>query len=147
MDKRNINNLSKMSRNYKDEASGTYKQRHDLALTKMWLISGPSTWISVYFLLCVIRLDMIGIRTRAPKSTEGKMVNGRETLRLRSKGAATVQEVVSLKLFIYHQDVLEQWHVNINTPTGDTDIDESYRQKVCVKVNYLVAIFFLPCGN
>ncbi|XP_078114885.1 PDZ domain-containing protein GIPC3 [Sander vitreus] len=37
--------------------------------------------------------DMIGMRTRAPKSTEGKMVNGRETLRLRSKGAATVQEV------------------------------------------------------
>ena len=41
------------------------------------------------------RLDMIGMRTRAPKSSEGKMVNGRETLRLRSKGAATVQEVVS----------------------------------------------------
>lgn len=38
---------------------------------------------------------MIGMRTRAPKSSEGKMVNGRETLRLRSKGAATVQEVVS----------------------------------------------------
>ncbi|XP_034737538.1 PDZ domain-containing protein GIPC3 isoform X2 [Etheostoma cragini] len=37
--------------------------------------------------------DMIGMRTKAPKSTEGKMVNGRETLRLRSKGAATVQEV------------------------------------------------------
>ncbi|XP_029003418.1 PDZ domain-containing protein GIPC3 [Betta splendens] len=37
--------------------------------------------------------DMIGMRTRAPKSNEGKMVNGRETLRLRSKGAATVQEV------------------------------------------------------
>ncbi|KAF0042001.1 hypothetical protein F2P81_005533 [Scophthalmus maximus] len=37
--------------------------------------------------------DMIGMRTRAPKSSEGKMVNGRETLRLRSKGAATVQEV------------------------------------------------------
>nr|XP_033936750.1 PDZ domain-containing protein GIPC3 isoform X2 [Pseudochaenichthys georgianus] len=37
--------------------------------------------------------DMIGMRTRAPKSTEGKMVNGRETLRLRSKGSATVQEV------------------------------------------------------
>lgn len=40
-------------------------------------------------------LDMIGMRTKAPKSTEGKMVNGKETLRLRSKGAATVQEVVS----------------------------------------------------
>lgn len=39
--------------------------------------------------------DMIGMRTRAPKSSEGKMANGRETLRLRSKGAATVQEVVS----------------------------------------------------
>uniref|UniRef100_A0A665WZQ1 PDZ domain-containing protein n=1 Tax=Echeneis naucrates TaxID=173247 RepID=A0A665WZQ1_ECHNA len=37
--------------------------------------------------------DMIGMRTRVPKSNEGKMVNGRETLRLRSKGAATVQEV------------------------------------------------------
>ncbi|CAG00627.1 unnamed protein product, partial [Tetraodon nigroviridis] len=39
--------------------------------------------------------DMIGMRTRAPKSSEGKLVNGRETLRLRSKGAATVQEVQS----------------------------------------------------
>ncbi|XP_056235075.1 PDZ domain-containing protein GIPC3 isoform X3 [Seriola aureovittata] len=37
--------------------------------------------------------DMIGMRTRVPKSNEGKMVNGKETLRLRSKGAATVQEV------------------------------------------------------
>lgn len=37
--------------------------------------------------------DMIGMRTRAPKSSEGKMVNGKETLRLRSKGSATVQEV------------------------------------------------------
>ncbi|KAJ0065044.1 hypothetical protein NL108_001043, partial [Boleophthalmus pectinirostris] len=37
--------------------------------------------------------DMIGMRTKAPKSSEGKMVNGKETLRLRSKGAATVQEV------------------------------------------------------
>ncbi|KAJ3600063.1 hypothetical protein NHX12_034015 [Muraenolepis orangiensis] len=36
--------------------------------------------------------DMIGMRTRAPKSSEGKMVNGKETLRLRSKGSATVQE-------------------------------------------------------
>ncbi|CAL8272493.1 unnamed protein product, partial [Arctogadus glacialis] len=35
---------------------------------------------------------MIGMRTRAPKSSEGKMVNGKETLRLRSKGSATVQE-------------------------------------------------------
>lgn len=43
----------------------------------------------------VLCSDMIGMRTRAPKSSEGKMVNGRETLRLRSKGAATVQEVVS----------------------------------------------------
>ncbi|XP_054911656.1 PDZ domain-containing protein GIPC3 [Poeciliopsis prolifica] len=39
--------------------------------------------------------DMIGMRTKAPKSNEGKLVNGRETLRLRSKGAATVQEVQS----------------------------------------------------
>lgn len=38
---------------------------------------------------------MIGMRTKAPKSNEGKMVNGKETLRLRSKGTATVQEVVS----------------------------------------------------
>ncbi|XP_015826246.1 PDZ domain-containing protein GIPC3 [Nothobranchius furzeri] len=37
--------------------------------------------------------DMIGMRTRVPKSNEGKLVNGRETLRLRAKGAATVQEV------------------------------------------------------
>ncbi|KAL2090220.1 hypothetical protein ACEWY4_014908 [Coilia grayii] len=37
--------------------------------------------------------DMIGQRTRAPKSGEGKMVSGKETLRLRSKGGATVQEV------------------------------------------------------
>ncbi|XP_046892880.1 PDZ domain-containing protein GIPC3 [Hypomesus transpacificus] len=37
--------------------------------------------------------DMIGTRTRAPKSSDGKMGNGKETLRLRSKGAATVQEV------------------------------------------------------
>ncbi|KAM9386060.1 PDZ domain-containing protein GIPC3 [Pholidichthys leucotaenia] len=37
--------------------------------------------------------DMIGMRSRAPKSNEGKMANGKETLRLRSKGAATVQEV------------------------------------------------------
>uniref|UniRef100_A0A8C4Z8C5 GIPC PDZ domain containing family, member 3 n=1 Tax=Gadus morhua TaxID=8049 RepID=A0A8C4Z8C5_GADMO len=36
--------------------------------------------------------DMIGMRTRAPKSSEGKMVNGKETLRLRSRGSATVQE-------------------------------------------------------
>lgn len=39
--------------------------------------------------------DMIGQRTRAPKSGEGKMVSGKETLRLRSKGTATVQEMVS----------------------------------------------------
>uniref|UniRef100_A0A8C9TB27 GIPC PDZ domain containing family, member 3 n=1 Tax=Scleropages formosus TaxID=113540 RepID=A0A8C9TB27_SCLFO len=37
--------------------------------------------------------DMIGQRTRAPKSSEGKMVSGKETLRLRSRGAATVEEV------------------------------------------------------
>ncbi|XP_051930597.1 PDZ domain-containing protein GIPC3 isoform X3 [Hippocampus zosterae] len=37
--------------------------------------------------------DMIGMRTKAPKSHEGKIVNGRETLRLRSRGSATVQEV------------------------------------------------------
>ncbi|XP_077440680.1 PDZ domain-containing protein GIPC3 [Vanacampus margaritifer] len=37
--------------------------------------------------------DMIGMRTKTPKSNEGKIVNGRETLRLRSKGSATVQEV------------------------------------------------------
>lgn len=53
------------------------------------LFVSPAVWIWP---------DMIGMRTRAPKSTEGKMVNGRETLRLRSKGAATVQEVVSFTL-------------------------------------------------
>uniref|UniRef100_A0A673CJR0 GIPC PDZ domain containing family, member 3 n=1 Tax=Sphaeramia orbicularis TaxID=375764 RepID=A0A673CJR0_9TELE len=37
--------------------------------------------------------DMIGMRTKAPKSNDCKMVNGKETLRLRSKGSATVQEV------------------------------------------------------
>ncbi|XP_061681181.1 PDZ domain-containing protein GIPC3 isoform X2 [Syngnathoides biaculeatus] len=37
--------------------------------------------------------DMIGMRTKAPKSNEGKIAKGRETLRLRSKGSATVQEV------------------------------------------------------
>ncbi|XP_061636020.1 PDZ domain-containing protein GIPC3 isoform X1 [Phyllopteryx taeniolatus] len=37
--------------------------------------------------------DMIGMRTKVPKSNEGKIVKGRETLRLRSKGSATVQEV------------------------------------------------------
>lgn len=45
--------------------------------------------------------DMIGQRTRAPKSSEGKMVSGKETLRLRSKGPSTVQEVVSF---------LSGWH-------------------------------------
>ncbi|XP_067252936.1 PDZ domain-containing protein GIPC3 [Chanodichthys erythropterus] len=39
--------------------------------------------------------DMIGQRTRAPKSGEGKMVSGKETLRLRSKGSATVEEIPS----------------------------------------------------
>ncbi|XP_061098649.1 PDZ domain-containing protein GIPC3-like [Conger conger] len=37
--------------------------------------------------------DMIGQRTKAPKSSEGKITSGRETLRLRSQGDATVQEV------------------------------------------------------
>uniref|UniRef100_A0A673ND67 PDZ domain-containing protein GIPC3-like n=1 Tax=Sinocyclocheilus rhinocerous TaxID=307959 RepID=A0A673ND67_9TELE len=37
--------------------------------------------------------DMIGQRTRAPKSGEGKMVSGKETLRLRSKGSATLEEI------------------------------------------------------
>ncbi|KAK2906596.1 hypothetical protein Q8A67_005581 [Cirrhinus molitorella] len=37
--------------------------------------------------------DMIGQRTRAPKSSEGKMVSGKETLRLRSKGSATLEEI------------------------------------------------------
>ncbi|KAJ8409405.1 hypothetical protein AAFF_G00228060 [Aldrovandia affinis] len=37
--------------------------------------------------------DMIGQRTRAPKCGEEKIASGRETLRLRSKGGATVQEV------------------------------------------------------
>ncbi|KTG31337.1 hypothetical protein cypCar_00046355 [Cyprinus carpio] len=36
---------------------------------------------------------MIGQRTRAPKSSEGKMVSGKETLRLRSKGSATLEEI------------------------------------------------------
>ncbi|XP_036409739.1 PDZ domain-containing protein GIPC3-like [Megalops cyprinoides] len=36
--------------------------------------------------------DMIGQRMRAPKSGEGKVTSGRETLRLRSKGTVSVQE-------------------------------------------------------
>ncbi|XP_059424946.1 PDZ domain-containing protein GIPC3 isoform X2 [Carassius carassius] len=39
--------------------------------------------------------DMIGQRTRVPKSSEGKMVSGKETLRLRSKGSATLEEIPS----------------------------------------------------
>ncbi|XP_041086618.1 PDZ domain-containing protein GIPC3-like [Polyodon spathula] len=51
--------------------------------------------------------DMIGLRTKSAKSAgEGRMGSGRETLRLRSKGSATVQEAVSThplsdKSFIY----------------------------------------------
>ncbi|TRY60360.1 hypothetical protein DNTS_025774 [Danionella cerebrum] len=39
--------------------------------------------------------DMIGQRTRAVKSSEGKLSTGRETLRLRARGAATVEELPS----------------------------------------------------
>ncbi|KAK1152561.1 PDZ domain-containing protein GIPC3 [Acipenser oxyrinchus oxyrinchus] len=40
--------------------------------------------------------DMIGLRTKSTKSAgEGRMGSGRETLRLRSKGLATVQEAPS----------------------------------------------------
>ncbi|XP_035509507.1 PDZ domain-containing protein GIPC3 [Morone saxatilis] len=55
---------------------------HTTSTTKGHSLSNPNS-----------HADMIGMRTRAPKSNEGKMVNGKETLRLRSKGAATVQEV------------------------------------------------------
>ncbi|MBN3286936.1 GIPC3 protein, partial [Polyodon spathula] len=42
------------------------------------------------------RSDMIGLRTKSAKSAgEGRMGSGRETLRLRSKGSATVQEALS----------------------------------------------------
>ncbi|XP_016329973.1 PDZ domain-containing protein GIPC3-like [Sinocyclocheilus anshuiensis] len=47
--------------------------------------------LSVFVFVC--RSDMIGQRTRAPKSGEGKMVSGKETLRLRSKGSATLEEI------------------------------------------------------
>lgn len=58
---------------------------------KQCAITAQSELLTAALDLC---LDMIGMRTKAPKSNEGKMANGRETLRLRSKGAATVQEVV-----------------------------------------------------
>lgn len=64
-------------------------------------------------------LDMIGMRTRAPKSNEGKMVNGKETLRLRSKGSATVQEVVSFSGSA-GQWLLFQMHSNSTVPSTHT---------------------------
>ncbi|KAJ8418935.1 hypothetical protein AAFF_G00004340 [Aldrovandia affinis] len=46
---------------------------------------------------------MIGQRTRAPKSSEGKLVSGKETLRLRSKGAAIVQEAEFPRRAVFHR--------------------------------------------
>lgn len=39
--------------------------------------------------------EMIEPRSRGGKTTDGKISTGRETLRLRSKGPATVEEMVS----------------------------------------------------
>ncbi|NP_001038783.2 PDZ domain-containing protein GIPC3 [Danio rerio] len=39
--------------------------------------------------------DMIGQRTRAPKSSEGKLSSGKETLRLRTRGSASLEEIPS----------------------------------------------------
>ncbi|KAG1946244.1 PDZ domain-containing protein GIPC3 [Pimephales promelas] len=52
--------------------------------------------------------DMIGQRTRAPKSSEGKMVSGKETLRMRSKGSAIVEEIVSSALKTHGQLLLSK---------------------------------------
>lgn len=81
--------------------------------------------------------DMIGMRTRAPKSNEGKMVNGRETLRLRSKGAATVQEVVSFTVaagkwllisLMYSDSDIYKWKC-----TAGTRVNFDLRFFVCVQ--------------
>lgn len=75
--------------------------------------------------------DMIGQRTRAPKSSEGKMVSGKETLRLRSKGTATVQEVPSEfeeKAIKKVDDLLESY-MGIRDPELATTIVEAGKDK------------------
>ncbi|TSK53736.1 PDZ domain-containing protein GIPC3 [Bagarius yarrelli] len=75
--------------------------------------------------------DMIGQRTRAPKSSEGKMVSGKETLRLRSKGTATVQEVPSEfeeKAIKKVDDLLESY-MGIRDPELATTIVEAAKDK------------------
>ncbi|KAM8873719.1 PDZ domain-containing protein GIPC3 isoform 2-T2 [Spinachia spinachia] len=74
--------------------------------------------------------DMIGMRTRAPKSTEGKMVNGRETLRLRSKGTSTVQEVNEFdELATRKVDDLLESYMGIRDVELATTIVEAGRDK------------------
>ncbi|XP_017548751.2 PDZ domain-containing protein GIPC3 [Pygocentrus nattereri] len=75
--------------------------------------------------------DMIGQRTKAPKSSEGKMVSGKETLRLRSKGTATVQEVPSEfeeKAIKKVDDLLESY-MGIRDPELATTIVEAGKDK------------------
>ncbi|XP_026888149.2 PDZ domain-containing protein GIPC3 [Electrophorus electricus] len=75
--------------------------------------------------------DMIGQRTRAPKASEGKMVSGKETLRLRSKGTATVQEVPSEfeeKATKKVDDLLESY-MGIRDPELATTIVEAGKDK------------------
>ncbi|KAL7855261.1 hypothetical protein SRHO_G00174510 [Serrasalmus rhombeus] len=75
--------------------------------------------------------DMIGQRTKAPKSSEGKMVSGKETLRLRSKGTATVQEVPSEfeeKAIKKVDDLLESY-MGIRDPELATTIVEASKDK------------------
>ncbi|KAK3532851.1 hypothetical protein QTP70_000259 [Hemibagrus guttatus] len=74
---------------------------------------------------------MIGQRTRAPKSSEGKMVSGKETLRLRSKGTATVQEMPSEfeeKAIKKVDDLLESY-MGIRDPELATTIVEAAKDK------------------
>uniref|UniRef100_A0A3Q4G9G7 GIPC PDZ domain containing family, member 3 n=2 Tax=Neolamprologus brichardi TaxID=32507 RepID=A0A3Q4G9G7_NEOBR len=73
--------------------------------------------------------DMIGMRTRAPKSNEGKMVNGKETLRLRSKGSATVQEVVSFTSCRTMPDYIFRSHMGHHRPDLTTTIVEAGKDK------------------
>lgn len=103
---------AQVSKSFKDQAAKNWplpKHTPMPNLSTIWrtCFVSPAVWIWP---------DMIGMRTRAPKSTEGKMVNGRETLRLRSKGAATVQEVVSSGTC--STIPLTHWHSDMNTPAG-----------------------------
>ncbi|KAJ7993497.1 hypothetical protein DPEC_G00273030 [Dallia pectoralis] len=74
---------------------------------------------------------MIGMRTRAPKSSEGKIANGKETLRLRSKGSATVQEVPNEfeEIATKRVDDLLESYMGIRDPELATTIVEASRDK------------------